>query len=69
MTKDGVWTIDNKNEKKLLRKKIADFNFEKINKKEINGLIKKMRDIMKTAFGIGLSANQIGLDLIFSWRK
>lgn len=63
MTKDGIWTIDNKAESKLLRKKMADFNFAKHSKKEIQELIKKMRSAMKAADGVGLSANQIGLDL------
>lgn len=63
MTKDGIWTIDNKTELKLLRKKLADFDFKKYSKKEIQELIKKMREAMKAASGIGLSANQIGLDL------
>ena len=63
MTKDGIWTIDNKTELKLLRKKMADFDFSKHTKKEIQELLKKMRSAMKAANGIGLSANQIGLDL------
>jgi len=63
MTKDGIWIINDKQEKKLLRKKVADFDFKKYSKKEIEGLIKKMREAMKKANGVGLSANQIGLDL------
>ena len=73
MTKDGIWLIEDKKEVRLLRKKVADFDFsaegrpffggKKMNKKEIADLIKKMREIMKKANGIGLSANQIGLDL------
>jgi peptide deformylase len=63
MTKDGIWVIDNKSEAKLLRKKVADFDFKKHSKKEINELLKKMREAMKAANGIGLSANQIGLDM------
>ena len=33
MTKDGIWTIDNKKELKLLRKKMADFDFKRHSKK------------------------------------
>jgi peptide deformylase len=65
MTKEGIWTIDNKKEIKLLRKKAAEFNFAKHSKKEIQELIRRMRDVMKKANGIGLSANQIGLDISF----
>ena len=63
MTRHDVWTIDNKRELKLLRKKVADFDFKKNTKKDIRELIRKMREVMKKANGIGLSANQIGLDL------
>lgn len=63
MTPHGIWTIDNKKELKLLRKKVADFDFKKYSKSEIAELISKMRAAMEKAQGIGLSANQIGLDL------
>jgi len=63
MTKDGIWVINNKNEAKILRKKLADFDFNKFSKKEIQQLINKMRKAMKDANGVGLSANQIGLNL------
>lgn len=63
MTKDGIWLIDDKKEAKLLRKKVADFDFKKYSKKDTREMIKKMREMMKMAYGIGLSANQIGLDL------
>lgn len=63
MTSNGIWTIDNKSELKLLRKKMADFDFKKYSKKEIRELVKKMREAMKKSNGIGLSANQIGIDL------
>ena len=58
-----ILTIDAKKEEKFLRKRTADFDFEKFTKKEINELITRMRRIMQKANGIGLSANQIGLDL------
>ena len=58
-----ILTVDNKKEEKFLRRKTADFDFKKFTKKEITELITRMRRIMHQANGIGLSANQIGLDL------
>ncbi len=58
-----IFTINNKNEEKFLRTKTADFDFSKHSKKNIDELIKKMKKAMIEANGIGLSANQIGLDL------
>lgn len=58
-----IWTIKNKEQEKFLRKKTNNFDFSKHSSKEIKDLIKKMRAAMKKANGIGLSANQIGLDL------
>ena len=58
-----ILTIDQKIEEKFLRKKTADFDFAKFTKKDIAELVARMRRIMRTANGIGLSANQIGLDL------
>ena len=57
-----ILTIENKSEEKFLRKKTADFDFSKFTKKETQDLVVKMRKAMKAAVGIGLSANQIGLD-------
>ena len=45
-----------------MRKKIAVFDFDKYTKKELRELVKKMRTTMKKADGVGLSANQVGLD-------
>ncbi len=59
----NIWTVEDKKEGKFLRKKTADFDFSKFTKKEISELVAKMREAMKAADGIGLSANQIGLDL------
>lgn len=58
-----ILTIDVKKEEKFLHKKTADFDFKKFTKKEVIELITRMRRIMRGANGIGLSANQIGLDL------
>ena len=58
-----ILTVNNKKEEKFLRHKTAEFDFGGFTKKEINELIKKMRETMTKAIGIGLSANQIGLSL------
>ncbi len=60
-----ILTINNKKEEKFLRNKAADFNFNKFGKEEISELLKAMREIMTEARGIGLSANQLGLNLKF----
>ncbi len=60
-----IFTINNKKEEKFLRQKAADFDFNKFGKKEISELLKAMRGIMTEARGIGLSANQLGLNLKF----
>ena len=61
MIKD-IWVVNDKKEEKFLRKKTADFDFAQYTKKEIAELVSRMRRIMRGANGIGLSANQIGLD-------
>ncbi len=64
-----ILTIENKKEEKFLRKKTADFDLAILKNKEearkINDLIKEMRKIMTESAGVGLSANQIGLNLRF----
>jgi len=62
---DKIVTIEAKKDEKFLRKKTQEFDFKKFNRKEINDLIIRMRKAMKKARGIGLSANQIGLDMKF----
>jgi len=62
MTND-IWVVSEKKEEKFLRRKTADFDFRKFTRKEITDLISRMRRVMRAANGIGLSANQIGLDL------
>jgi len=57
-----ILTITNKKEEKILRRKTADFDFKKFSRKEIQELIFRMKRAMRAAHGIGLSANQIGLD-------
>lgn len=58
----NILTVQNKKDEKFLRKKTSDFDFKKMNAKEINALIFEMKKVMRNANGIGLSANQIGLD-------
>jgi peptide deformylase len=57
-----IVTVAAKKDEKFLRKKTATFDFKKFDKKEINDLVMRMRRIMHAANGIGLSANQIGLN-------
>lgn len=69
---EKVITIAAKAEEKILRQKTKEFVFEgkgavsigneKFSKKEIDELVRKMRKIMREAKGVGLSANQIGLN-------
>lgn len=56
-----VLKIDDKKSEKFLREKTAKFDFNKYSKKDIRELVRSMREIMKGADGVGLSANQIGL--------
>lgn len=57
-----IVTIAHKKDEKFLRKKTVPFDFKKFTRKEVNDLITRMRRIMHAANGIGLSANQIGLE-------
>ncbi len=57
-----ILKIENKKDASFLRKRTIDFDFRKLSRREINELIAKMRKTMKQARGIGLAANQIGLD-------
>jgi len=59
---DKIFTIEKRSDEKFLRRKTANFDFGKFSKKEVNDLILKMKRAMREALGIGLSANQIGLD-------
>ncbi len=59
--KEKILLINNQKEEKFLRKKLTPFNLTRENKKELKELIKKMRTAMKEYNGIGLSANQIGV--------
>ena len=58
-----ILIVSNKKEEKFLRKKTAAFDFSQYTKKEVQDLIARMKKIMHAANGVGLSANQIGLDM------
>ena len=58
-----IWTINNKEQEKFLRRKASEFDFAKHGKKEIREIIKNMRAEMAKALGIGLSANQLGMNM------
>jgi peptide deformylase len=60
---NNILVVGEKKEEKILRKKTADFDFKKFTKRDTIQLVAQMRRIMHTANGVGLSANQIGLDL------
>jgi peptide deformylase len=55
--------VTNKEEEKFLRKRPADFDFSKYTEHDLRELIAAMRSIMRKANGVGLSANQVGLDM------
>jgi len=57
-----ILKINDKNEEEFLRRKTVPFDFSKHTRREIGKLIKEMRLEMEKANGVGLSANQIGLD-------
>lgn len=58
-----VLTVEDKRNEKFLRRKTEKFDFNKFSRREINELVSKMRRVMRAAHGIGLSANQVGLNL------
>jgi peptide deformylase len=58
---DDILKIDDKKNEKFLRQKTVKFDFSEHSPKEIKALVKSMREMMKKADGVGLSANQIGL--------
>ncbi len=64
-----IWTINNKAQEKILRRKTPEFDFSEHTKKEIQEIIKNMKMEMTKVLGIGLSANQIGLDMRFFIAK
>lgn len=64
-----IVTNHKKSDDKFLRKRVPDFDFSKVSKKEIKEVISAMKLAMDLAKGIGLSANQIGLSYRFFIAK
>lgn len=60
-----ILTIQHKKEEKILRKRTAEFDFSAFSRSKLMELIKTMRESMIKANGIGLAANQVGLDMQF----
>ena len=60
-----ILKTDNKKDNKFLRKKTSSFDFDSYDKDEIRKLIDDMKQVMKDADGVGLAANQIGIDKSF----
>jgi peptide deformylase len=58
-----IWTINNPSEKRFLKRAPKEFNFSDHGQKEISDLVRRMDIAMQKANGVGLSANQIGLDI------
>lgn len=56
-------TIEDKIDEKILHGKAVPFDFSKYNKPEIRQLIKEMRQNMIAWNGVGLAANQVGLNI------
>jgi peptide deformylase len=63
--KQTIVTVHHKKDEKFLREKTEEFDISRLKDKkqvrEIKELIRKMRETMKEANGVGLSANQIGI--------
>lgn len=60
-----ILKVDDKKDKKFLRRKTADFDFGSMEKKKVHKLVREMRETMHEADGMGLSANQVGIDASF----
>lgn len=63
MTVPEIVTTTKKKDEQFLRQKTAAFDFKTHPPKEIRELVTRMKRIMHEANGVGLSANQIGLDM------
>ncbi len=58
-----IWTTEIESQKKFLKGKFKDFNFDNFSKKDINDLVLFMRMMMIKNRGVGLAAPQIGLNM------
>lgn len=63
MDTPAIVTVNKKADEKFLRHPAKTLNFSEHGKKELKELILKMKLAMDEANGIGLSANQIGINL------
>jgi peptide deformylase len=57
-----LYTVKNRDQEKILREKLSPFDFSSYTKKDVDALVKGMREKMKIEKGIGLAANQVGLN-------
>lgn len=60
-----ILKISDKKDEKFLRRKTVPFDFGSLSKDEMRELINDMRNTMKKADGVGLAANQVGIDKSF----
>lgn len=58
-----IWTANNPKEEEFLTQPTKLVDFDDFNKKELQELVLHMRTMMIASRGVGLSANQIGLDM------
>lgn len=58
-----IVTIAHKKDEKFLRKKTKEVDLKDLKKHNLPTLIRNMKTAMRRADGVGLSANQIGLDM------
>lgn len=59
---EKILIIENKKEEKFLRQKTKKVDPTSFTRREMTALLSRMRKIMRAANGVGLSANQIGMD-------
>lgn len=60
---EKIWTIFDREQEKFLRRPADKFDFASYAKKDVDRLIAFMRAAMVRSDGVGLSANQIGLNM------
>lgn len=58
----SMYVLGNKTHEKVLRRKLPPVDITREDKKELKELVKRMRAEMRKTNGIGLSANQIGVE-------
>jgi len=60
-----ILTIKSRKDKRFLRKKTKEFDFDSMSKSELRELVNDMRETMRKADGVGLAANQVGISSRF----